>query len=91
MTRKKADRFAALAMTIALALIMWGVVCNFVSGPDYKSLVRQAVGTSAVGLVLLVIVWLRTSWIGRTSCCLLGSVAGWTLLDAGGRRLLELW
>lgn len=88
MTRRRPDRLGALLLSLALVLTLWGLAANLVSSPDYTALIRHAIVTSAVALVLVVLVWLRTSWVGRTSCLVLGLAAGWTLLDAAGRSLL---
>ena len=70
-------------------LTLWALFVNNISlvSNEYTSVVIQAVICSATALALLGLSWLRLAWVGRVFSAIVAMGAGWTLIDAAGRRL----
>ena len=92
-TSRRGD-WAFLIQFIAAGLILGGGLANNITlaSGSYLVIVAIAIIATLAGSVALIFAWSISAIYGRVTICLLGMVAGWTLVDAVGRRLpLAAW
>ncbi len=89
METRRQDLRGPLCFHTALLLTLWALLVNNIclASSDYSSVVVQAIMCSVVALVLISIGWNRMPVFARVIAMDIVLAAGWTLLDAGGRRL----
>ena len=79
---------AFVGYLIALVLTLWALLLNNITlAGDYTLVLVQAIGSSVVAILLLVLCWTRIPTPGRVVSAVLVLANLWVLVDAGGRRL----
>jgi len=75
-----------------LALALWGLLANNITiAGDYTFWILSALLASVGALIAFGYGWPRFSWLGRTVALIVALPTGWTILDAGCRRLPALF
>ena len=90
--RVSRSRLVVVSYNLVWILTAYALFANNITlaTNDYRSVILQAVASSSAALLASVLIWRRVPTMGRAVLLMCTLANLWTLVDAGGRRLLQL-